>query len=103
MAQHMRNASMCETFIRVAQAQYADLLPRVRKDVAKAMSIWLCLGEYSAEVVWSADEDCFVGHLRNTGGDEVSFHGRTPIGLERAFEKAVSNYKAALASGQPPS
>jgi len=95
MAMHMRNAVMCETFIRVAATQYADLLPKVRQDVARAMSVWLGLHDYSAEVSWSADDDCFIGHLRNTGEDRVSFHGKTPIGLERAFEKAVRDYMTA--------
>ena len=102
MAMHMRNAAMCENFLRVAATQYADLLPRVREDVAKAMSVWLGNSGYSAEIVWSGEEDCFVGHLRNTGKDVVSFHGRTPIGLERAFEKAVRDYKEAKDAAQPP-
>lgn len=97
MAIHMRNAVMCETFIRVAATQYPDLLPKVRQDVARAMSVWLGLHDYSAEVKWSGDEDCFIGHLRNTGRDSVSFHGKTPIGLERAFEKAVRDYMDAQA------
>ena len=48
MAMHMRNAAMCESFLRVAATQYADLLPRVREDVAKAMSVWLGNSGYSA-------------------------------------------------------
>ncbi len=101
IAAYMSDVPMCEAFLRTAQRDYADFLPRIRNDIARAMTGWLALHGYRAEVRWSGMDDCFVGQLRNTGEDVVDFHGKTPIGLNRAFERAVEDYVAARrAEGQ---
>lgn len=88
----MRNSLMCDTFLRIAKAQYPDFLASVQVDAARAMSSWLVLYGYRPSVQWSVEDDCFIGCLRNAGNDFVSFHGRTAVELQQAFEKAVREY-----------
>lgn len=83
---------MCDTFLRIAKADYPDLLASVRGDAARAMTSWLVLYGYRPSVQWSDEDDCFIGCLRNGGSDFVSFYGKTAIGLQQAFENAVREY-----------
>ncbi|MDE0555621.1 MAG: toxin-antitoxin system HicB family antitoxin [Candidatus Poribacteria bacterium] len=41
---------------------------------------------YTAEIIYSDEDECFVGHVINIGDDIVSFHGDTDAELQAAFE-----------------
>jgi len=97
---NMTNAAMCDTFLRVAQEQYTDMLPRVRIDAARAMTGWMVLFGYRALVQWSDVDDCFIGCVQNAGSDFVSFHGKTAAGVKEAFEKAVRDYMVKRTDGR---
>ena len=49
---------------------------------------------YTAYVEFSADDDCFVGHIAGIN-DIVGFHADTVLKLHRAFEEAVDDYLTA--------
>lgn len=46
---------------------------------------------YIAQVEYSAEDDCFVGHIAGIH-DVVGFHGDSVAKLHRAFEAAVDDY-----------
>ncbi|MEM9272494.1 MAG: type II toxin-antitoxin system HicB family antitoxin [Cyanobacteria bacterium P01_F01_bin.143] len=46
---------------------------------------------YIARIEFSAEDDCFVGHLLGIK-DIVGFHGETVAKLKVAFEEAVNDY-----------
>lgn len=92
VAAHMRNVTLCHAFLQTAKSRYPDLLANIRSDAARAMSGWLELYGYRPSIQWSDEDDCFIGCVRNAGSAFVSFHGKTPIGLQQAFEKAVRDY-----------
>jgi len=89
---YMRHARICDTFLQVAEDTYRDFLPRVREDLAGAMSIWLRHDRYGADVQWSDAEGCFIGHIRDAE-DDIQFRGLTPSELHQAFKDAVEAYK----------
>ena len=94
MSVHMRHARVCDTFLKVAEETYTDFLPRIREDLARAMSTWLMKDGYRAEVEWSDVDACFVGQIRHIP-DGGEFRGATPSELKQAFEDAVAVYRAA--------
>lgn len=47
---------------------------------------------YTAEIIYSDEDDLFVGHVVNTGDDIVSFHGNTDAELQEAFENVLDHY-----------
>lgn len=91
MTVHMRHARVCDTFLTVAEESYADLLPRVREDLARAMSLWFLQDGYRAEIAWSDIDACFVGRIKNLSKD-VEFSAATPSELHLAFKDAVKAY-----------
>ena len=44
---------------------------------------------YTAEIIYSDEDECFVGHVVNSGDDIISFHGDTDEELRTAFEDVV--------------
>ena len=46
---------------------------------------------YTAEIIYSAEDDCFVGHIINIDAI-VGFHGDTDEELRDAFENMVELY-----------
>ena len=44
---------------------------------------------YTAEIIYSDEDECFVGHVVNIGDDIVSFHGDTDEELRDAFENVM--------------
>ena len=88
---HMRHVRVCDTFLKVAEGTYIDLLPRVREDLARAMSFWLTEEGYRADIEWSYDDACFVGRIRHIV-EVVEFTGATPSELQQAFKNAVKSY-----------
>ena len=44
---------------------------------------------YTAEIIYSDEDKCFVGHVVNIGDDIISFHGDTDAELRTAFENVV--------------
>ena len=44
---------------------------------------------YTAEIIYSDEDKCFVGHVVNIGDDIISFHGDTDAELRPAFENVV--------------
>ena len=44
---------------------------------------------YTAEIIYSDEDECFVGDVVNIGGDIICFHGDTDEELRTAFEDAV--------------
>ena len=44
---------------------------------------------YIAEIVYSDEDECFVGHVVDPGDDIIGFHGDTDEELRVAFEKVV--------------
>ena len=44
---------------------------------------------YTAEIIYSDEDECFVGHVVNIGDDIVSFHGDTDEELRDAFESVM--------------
>lgn len=49
---------------------------------------------YVAHVEYSADDDCFVGHIAGIN-DIVGFHADSVVQLHKVFEKAVDDYLSA--------
>ena len=47
---------------------------------------------YTAEIIYSDEDECFVGHVVNIGDDIVSFHGDTDAELQEAFENVLDHY-----------
>ncbi len=56
---------------------------------------------YTAEIVYSDEDECFVGHLVNID-DIVGFHGDTDEELRHAFENMVELYIETLAEPEKP-
>ena len=57
---------------------------------------------YTASVVYSAEDECFVGHLAGIN-DIVGFHGDSVTELRTAFEEAVDFYLETCAkAGRAP-
>lgn len=84
---------MCDAFLEAAEKSYTDLLPTVRTEVAKAMSGWLQLYGYRAQVWWNDEDLCFSGRLINVpGGACVEFRATRPTEVQEAFEKATRNF-----------
>ena len=44
---------------------------------------------YTAEIIYSDEDKCFVGHVINIGDDIISFHRDTDAELRTAFEDVV--------------
>ena len=44
---------------------------------------------YTAEVIYSDEDACFVGHVVDPGDDIIGFHGNTDEELRIAFENVV--------------
>ncbi len=47
---------------------------------------------YTAEIIYSDEDDLYVGHVVNIGDDIVSFHGDTEAELQEAFENVLDHY-----------
>ena len=57
---------------------------------------------YTAEIIYSAEDECFVGHIVNI--DAISgFHSDTDAELRDAFENMVDLYIEALEEPENPS
>ena len=48
--------------------------------------------DHTAEIIYSDEDDLFVGHVVNIGDDIVSFHGNTDAELQEAFENVLDHY-----------
>ena len=44
---------------------------------------------HTAEIIYSDEDECFVGHVVNIGDDIIGFHGDTDVELRAAFEDVV--------------
>lgn len=44
---------------------------------------------YTAEIIYSEEDECFVGHVVDPGDDIIGFHGDTDAELQEAFEDVV--------------
>ncbi len=44
---------------------------------------------YTAEIIYSEEDECFVGHVVDPGDDIIGFHGDTDAELQEAFENVV--------------
>ena len=44
---------------------------------------------YTAEIIYSDEDECFVGHVVDPGDDIIGFHGDTDEELRVAFENVV--------------
>ncbi len=44
---------------------------------------------YTAEIIYSGEDECFVGHVVDPGDDIIGFHGNTDEELRIAFENVV--------------
>ena len=44
---------------------------------------------HTAKIIYSDEDECFVGHVINIGDDIISFHGDTDAELRAAFEDVV--------------
>ena len=44
---------------------------------------------YTAEIIYSDEDECFVGHVIDPGDDIIGFHGDTDEELREAFENVV--------------
>lgn len=51
---------------------------------------------YAAQIAYSDEDGCFVGHLAGVG-DVIGFHGESVTELRAAFEEAVDDYLEACA------
>ena len=57
---------------------------------------------YTAEIIYSDEDECFVGHIINI--DAISgFHGDTDAELRNAFENMVELYIETLEEPENPS
>ena len=58
---------------------------------------------YTAEIVYSDEDECFVGHVVDPGDDIIGFHGDTDDELRVAFEDMVDlHIKVKEQSENPP-
>ena len=57
--------------------------------------------EYTAEIIYSNEDDCFVGHIINIDAI-VGFHGDTNEELRDAFENMVELYMETLEEPENP-
>ena len=57
---------------------------------------------YTAEIIYSDEDECFVGDVINIGGDIICFHGDTDEELRVAFEGVVDLYIEALEEPENP-
>jgi hypothetical protein len=89
IARHLKDSRICDTFLSVAEDRYPDLILRVRSEIARAMSGWLVMDGYRAEVRWSSKLDCFVGRVNPLAEDAAYFQGETPAEVQAAFTFAV--------------
>lgn len=55
------------------------------------MSSTLVFQGYSARIEFSAEDECFIGHIAGIK-DIVGFHGDSVTELKKAFEEAVKDY-----------
>lgn len=46
---------------------------------------------YAARIEFSADDDCFIGHIAGIR-DVVGFHADSVSGLKQAFQESVEDY-----------
>ena len=44
---------------------------------------------YTAEIIYSDEDECFVGHVVDCGDDIIGFHGDTDEELRTAFEDVM--------------
>ena len=44
---------------------------------------------HTADIIYSDEDECFVGHVINIGDDIIGFHGDTDAELRAAFEDVV--------------
>ena len=44
---------------------------------------------YTTEIIYSQEDECFVGHVVDPGDDIIGFHGDTDAELRTAFEDVV--------------
>lgn len=44
---------------------------------------------YTAEIIYSQEDECFVGHVVDPNDDIIGFHGDTDAELRTAFEDVV--------------
>lgn len=44
---------------------------------------------YTAEIIYSDEDECFVGHVVDPGDDIIGFHGDNDEELRVAFENVV--------------
>lgn len=44
---------------------------------------------YTAEIIYSEEDECFVGHVVDPADDIIGFHGDTDTELQEAFENVV--------------
>ena len=57
---------------------------------------------YTAEIIYSQEDECFVGHVVNSGDDIIGFHGDTDEELRVGFEGVVDLYIEALEEPENP-
>ena len=57
---------------------------------------------YTAEIIYSDEDECFVGHVVNIGNDIIGFHGDTDAELRDAFEGVVDLYIEVLEEPDDP-
>ena len=57
---------------------------------------------YTAEIIYSDEDSCYVGHLVNIGDDIVGFHGDTDAELREGFENMVDLYIEVLEERENP-
>ncbi len=55
------------------------------------MNNLLAYNNYAARVEYSANDECFIGHVAGIK-DVIGFHGETVKELKSAFEEAVDDY-----------
>ena len=58
--------------------------------------------DYTAEIIYSQEDECFVGHVVNSGDDIIGFHGNTDEELHVAFEGVVDLYIESLEEPENP-
>ncbi len=44
---------------------------------------------FTAEIIYSQEDECFVGHVVDPSDDIIGFHGNTDAELRAAFEDVV--------------
>jgi predicted HicB family RNase H-like nuclease len=98
LTEHLKDDRMCDAFLSIAESRYPDLLATVRNHIARAMSGWMMLDGYRAEVRWSDEDGCFVGRLRGIREEVVHFCGDSPSEMQEAFAKAVHEFVSGATS-----